>query len=142
MRQQLQQHSGPAQRTHVSSNQHNGCIACSDVVTQQLRSSGAAGSSQRQTAAASQGAWAPWSCVPVREGSVGSQPRVRAEVMERYIHPRDMKISGRLHLQLGQPVTLHFVAVDFMGCSAVLSKQQKRDLVERGLQLQAENGEL
>lgn len=96
----------------------------------QTGSRGAAGSS-RQAAAAAAGAWAPWSCVPAQG---------RDEQQRLVIDPRDASLQDRLRLQLGQPITLHFVAVDYFGCPAALSKPQRQELRRRSLQLQPADG--
>ncbi len=109
------------------------CCACLHVQQQVSSSSGAAGSS-RQAAAAAQGAWSAWKC---------QQAQGRSEAALHFLDPRSASLTpqGRLRLQLGQPITLHFVAVDYMGCPAELSKKQRQQLYRSGLQLQPANGE-
>lgn len=104
---------------------------CSCMQQQLSGSRGAAGSS-RQTTAAAAGAWAAWSCAPAQG---------RGEPQRLVIDPREASLLDRLRLQLGQPITLHFVAVDYVGCPAVLSKQQRQELRRRSLLLLPANGE-
>lgn len=52
-----------------------------------------------------------------------------------------MQLLQGLRLQLGQPLTLHFVATDFLGCPVELSKQQRKDMVAGGVQLTPYDGE-
>lgn len=104
---------------------------------QQVCSTPAAGSSRQAAApAAAQGAWSAWSCVPA-QGRLGADA---ADTPKRHIDPRDLKLTAPLVVTPGQPFTLHFVAVDFFGCPAVLSKQQRKELREHGLLLQPDNG--
>ena len=76
------------------------------------------------------GAWAPWSLTPTSSSANLCQ----------HVDPRQFK-AGRLRLQLGRSITLHFVATDFMGCPAVLSKEQRLALWAGGVQLLPRNGE-
>jgi hypothetical protein len=73
-----------------------------------------------------QGAWAPWKCA-----EAGGNPDD-----SKHINPRHILSHTPLQLQLGQPVTLHFVATDYLGCPAVLSHQHRRELLETGLQME------
>jgi hypothetical protein len=104
------------------------CVA--RLYVQQVCGSSGAGSS-RQALAAAQDAWAPWKCAPAQ--GLG-------ESAVLCINPRNASVQGRLRLQLGQPITLHFVAVDYMGCPAVLNRQQRQKLASSGLQLQPAAG--
>jgi hypothetical protein len=106
-------------------------------------SSAAAASSSRQAAAAAaaQGAWSPWICVPAQDGQSLRPGADAADTTKHHIDPRHLTLTGPLVVTLGQPVTLHFVAVDFSGCPVALSKQQRRELRVHGLLLQPENGE-
>jgi hypothetical protein len=110
------------------------------LAVQQVRTSAAAGSS-RQAAAANQGAWAPWLCAAVSEDTASGRLRTAAEATQRHVDPRHIRSHGTLQLQLGQPVTLHFVAVDFLNCPVVLTRDQRRQLRENGLQLRPVSGE-
>jgi hypothetical protein len=59
-----------------------------------------------------------------------------------HINPRHILSHAPLQLQLGQPVTIHFLATDYMGCPAVLNQQQRRELWASGLQIEpADDGE-
>jgi hypothetical protein len=110
------------------------------LAVQQVRTPAAAAGSSRQSAAANQGAWAPWMCAAVRQDTASGQLRTAAAATQRHVDPRHFRSHGALRLQLGQPVTLHFVAVDFLGCPAVLTKLQRRHLVDNGLQLRPASG--
>ena len=62
-------------------------------------------------------------------------------MITQHVDPRQFKVVRPLQLQLGRSITLHFVATDFSGCPAVLSKQQRTALWNGGLQLIPRNGE-
>lgn len=108
---------------------------------QQVAPASRGANSSRQAAAAAaaaaQGAWAPWRCAPAGQAGV-QQQEGRQQV---HVDPRRMVLSQPLRLQLGQTITLHFVATDFMGCLTELSKQQRTALVGGGLQLVPCDGE-
>lgn len=89
--------------------------------------------------AAEKGAWAPWECV--RYDVQGTVCTPSADIVKQHIDMRHAQLSGKLRLQLGQAVTLHFVATDFLGCPVVLRKEQREQMMATGLELQASVGE-
>jgi hypothetical protein len=48
------------------------------------------------------------------------------------VDPLSLQLQAPLKLQLGSPVTLHFVATDLLGCPVELSEQQRQALKENG----------